>query len=67
MATDGSEKCVKNIVANISLNGLEENLQGISAAVLQWGHLDEEILHSHDVSYGFELILGADVVGGDPL
>lgn len=67
MATDGSEKCVKNIVANISLNGLEENLQGISAAVLQWGHLDEEILHSHDVSYQYDLILGADVVGGDPL
>lgn len=66
-ATDGSQKCVKDIEANISLNGLEGNLQGISSAVLQWGHLDEELLHSQDVNHQYDLILGADVVGGDLL
>lgn len=67
MATDGSQQCVKDIVANIALNGLEGDLQGISSAVLQWGHLDEEILHSQDVNYRYDLILGADVVRDDPL
>lgn len=67
MATDGSQKCIKDIVANIALNGLEGDLQAISSAVLRWGHLDEEILHSQDVNYPYDLILGADVVGGDPL
>lgn len=67
MATDGSQKCVKNIDANICLNGLEGDLRGISSAVLQWGHLDEDLLHSPDANYQYDLILGADVVGGYPL
>ena len=42
VATDGSPKCVNDIDANICLNGLEGDLQGIISAVLQRGHLDEE-------------------------
>lgn len=67
MATDGSQKCVNEINANINFNGLEGDLQGISSAVLQWGHLDEELLHPQDVKYQYDLILGADVVCGDSL
>lgn len=67
VATDGSPKCVNDIDANICLNGLEGDLQGISSAVLQWGHLGEELLHSQGVNYQYDLILGADVVGGDSI
>lgn len=63
MATDGSQKCVNEIDANIYLNSLEGDLQGISSAVLQWGHLDEELLLPQDVKYQYDLIIGADVVG----
>lgn len=66
VATDGSPKCVNDIDANICLNGLEGD-QGISSAVLQWGHLGEKLLNSQDVNYQYDLILGADVVGGDSL
>ena len=64
LATDGSREIISGLQSNICLNGLGSSGK-IRTSVLKWGQsLSSIVLDSYGTRLSYDLIIGADVVGG---